>query len=127
MLPCAPGPKKCRLINRVAAWVILLAIVALTVVPPGLRPITGVPHRIEHAATFLAAGILFGTAYIGREWMLSVGAVVFCAAIEIVQLYVPGRHARISDLIVDTAAAVAGVFLGAFARRAFVSMASLPF
>jgi len=114
-------------VNRAAAWTVLLAIIVLTVVPPGLRPVTHIPHKIEHAAAFLGTGILFGIAYAGRERLLSAGAIAFCAAIEAMQLYAPGRHARISDLVVDTAAAVAGVFLGAFARRAFVSMASLPF
>jgi VanZ family protein len=114
------------LINRVAAWGMLVAIVVLTVVPPTIRPDTPLPHNIEHAATFLLAGILFGTAYLGREWMLSIGAVVFCAAIEAVQLYVPGRHARISDFVIDTAAGVAGVFLGAFMRRMAASLAKLP-
>jgi VanZ family protein len=105
------------LINRVAAWVMVAAIVALTVVPPGLRPITAFPHGIEHAFTFLAVGILFGMAYIEREWILGIGVVVFCAAIEILQLYVPGRHARISDFVIDSAAGIAGVFLVAFVRR----------
>ena len=105
------------LINRLAAWATLMVIVVLTVVPPDLRPETAVPHGIEHASIFLMAGFLFGTAYIGREWILSAGAIFFCAAIEAVQLYIPGRHARVSDFVVDTAAAVAGVFVGAFARR----------
>jgi VanZ family protein len=113
----------------------LVALVVLTVVPPNIRPVTPLPHSIEHAAfphgiehaaTFLLAGILFGTAYLGRERMLSVGAVVFCAAIEAVQLYVPGRHARISDFVIDTAAGIAGVFLGSFMRRMAASLAKLP-
>jgi hypothetical protein len=105
--------------NRVAAWTALTIIVVLTVVPPGLRPVTVAPHGIEHAAAFLLAGILFGMAYVGREWILSAGAIVFCAAIETVQRYVPerARHARISDLIVDAAAGIAGVLVIALARH----------
>jgi hypothetical protein len=70
------------------------AIVVLTAVPPNLRPTTDAPHDIEFAAAFLITGILFSLAYAGRERILSVGAVIFCAIIEILQLYVPGRHAR---------------------------------
>jgi VanZ family protein len=103
--------------NRVAAWTALMIIVVLTVVPPGLRPVTVAPHGIEHAAAFLLAGILFGIAYVGREWILTAGAIVFCAAIEAAQLYVPGRHARISDLIVDSAAGITGVLVSALARH----------
>jgi VanZ family protein len=99
------------------AWLVVSVIVVLTVVPPALRPSTFLPHRIEHAAIFLAAGTLFGMAYLGREWILSVRAIVFCAAIEAAQLYVPGRHARLSDFIVDATAAVFGVFVGQLLSR----------
>jgi hypothetical protein len=56
-------------INRVAAWGMLVALVVLTVVPPNIRPVTPLPHSIEHAAfphgiehaaTFLLAGIRNG-------------------------------------------------------------------
>jgi VanZ family protein len=102
----------------VAAWAAASAIVALTVVPPSLRPVTDAPHDVEHAAAFLIVGILFGLAYEGRERILSVGAVVFCAMVEILQLYVPGRHARWIDFVVDAVAAVFGIFVGALGSRA---------
>jgi VanZ family protein len=105
-------------INRIVAWLLLSAIVVLTVVPPSSRPTTFVPHKIEHASIFLAAGISFGIAYLGREWLLSIGAIVFCAALELTQLYVPGRHARLSDFIVDATAAVLGVCVGCILPRA---------
>ena len=101
----------------VAAWAALLAIVVLTMVPPNLRPTTDAPHDVEHAAAFLITGLLFGLAYPGRERFLTIGAVVFCAAIEILQLYVPGRHARWIDFAVDAVAAVVGIFVGVFGNR----------
>lgn len=103
--------------TRVAAWFFLLVIVALSVVPPTLRPTTTVPHDLEHALAFLGSGILFGIAYTGHEFVLSTGAVALCAVIEMVQLFVPGRHARMIDLVVDAAAALVGVFVGTLARR----------
>ena len=53
----------------------------------------------------------------GRERILSIGAVVFCAMIEILQLYVPGRHARWIDFAVDALATVFGVLVGTFGSR----------
>jgi VanZ family protein len=103
-----------RKLCLVAAWAALSAIVVLMVVPPNLRPTTDTHHDVEHAAAFLIPGILFGLAYPGRQRILSVGAVVFCAIIEILQLYVPGRHARWIDFAVDAVAAVVGIFVGAF-------------
>jgi VanZ family protein len=95
----------------------LSAIVVLTMVPPSLRPITFVPHKIEHAGTFLLAGISFGISYLGRECLLSIAALVFCAAIELAQLCVPGRHARLSDFTVDSIAALMGIFVGSILLR----------
>ena len=99
------------------AWLILSAILILTMIPPGLRPTTFVPQKIEHAGIFLLAGISFGIAYFGRESLLSIGAFVFCAAIELAQLYVPGRHARLTDFIVDAIASVMGVFVAPILLR----------
>jgi VanZ family protein len=107
-----------RKLSRVAAWSAASAIVVLTVVPPSLRPTTDAPHDVEHAVAFLILGILFGLAYTGRERVLSAGLVVFCAMIEILQLYIPGRHARWIDFVVDAIAAVVGIFIGAFVSRA---------
>jgi hypothetical protein len=104
-------------INRLVGWLMLSAFVVLSVGPPSWRPTTFVPHNFEHAAIFLATGISFGTAYPGRERLLSIGAIIFCAAIELTQLYVPGRHARLRDFIVDATAAVLGVFVGCILLR----------
>ncbi len=49
---------------------------------------------MTHGGAFLILGILFGFAHAGRKRTLIVGLVIFCAIIEILQLYVPGRHAR---------------------------------
>ena len=92
-------------------------IVMLNIVPPGLRPVTSVPHTIEHAAIFFLAGISFGIAYLGREYFLSIGAFIFCAVMEFAQLYVPGRHARFSDFTIDAIAAIMGIFVGPFVLR----------
>jgi VanZ family protein len=97
---------------RSAAWLSLSVIVVLTLVPSGARPTTTLPHVVEHAAIFLAVGMLFGAAYLGHERLLSISAVAVCATLELSQLLVPGRHARLSDFIVDAIAAIVGIFLG---------------
>jgi len=114
-------------ISRVVAWVLLSVIVVLTVVPPGLRPSTFVPHKIEHAAIFLMVGTSFGMAYLGRERILSVGAILFCVAIELAQLYIPGRHARVSDFVVDATSAVVGVFVGGILVRTWFAFRRVRF
>ncbi len=103
---------------RAVAWLVLAAIVALSLVPPTIRPVSMVPHTFEHASIFLLDGLAFGVAYPRRERWLSIGAVAFCAAVELAQLMVPGRHARVRDFIVDAIAACVGVYAGPLLRRA---------
>jgi VanZ family protein len=104
-------------VSRATAWIILAAIVLLTIVPPDLRPITLAPHNVEHAAVFLLGGLAFAVAYRGHALLLSIAALPFCAGLEIAQLFVPGRHARISDFAVDVIAALIGVAAGSIIAR----------
>jgi VanZ family protein len=99
-------------IARVLAWILLTAIVALSLVPPIARPVTHFPHTFEHAAIFLLNGLAFGIAYRGYELLSGLGGVLFCASIELAQLMIPGRHARLSDFFTDTIAICVGIFAG---------------
>jgi VanZ family protein len=48
---------------------------------------------------------------------LTIGAVIFCAAIEFAQVMIPGRHARLSDFFVDAFAVTVGIFAGSAVIR----------
>src|SRR5215469_6036226 len=89
----------------------------MTVVPASLRVVTGAPHNVEHALVFLVTGIAFGLGYELRMTVSCAAAIVFCAALEVLQLAVPGRHARLSDFLINTGAACFGIALAWFARR----------
>jgi hypothetical protein len=97
---------------RAMAWLALVAIIVLSLVPPGARPTTFFPHKIEHAGIFLFDGLAFGITYFGYERLLSIWAVIFCGGIELAQLMIPGRHARLSDFFVDAIAVCVGIFAG---------------
>src|SRR6266446_8751391 len=58
--------------GRAVAWLALAAIIFLSLVPPGVRPTTFLPHKIEHAGIFLFDGLAFGIAYLGYEWLMAV-------------------------------------------------------
>jgi len=97
---------------RVIAWLLIVAITALSLVPPNLRPVTGASHNIEHFVTFSATGLAFGLGYSRWPvWVVS-ALVIFACAIEFAQTLVPGRHARLSDLIVDVIAMSASATVG---------------
>jgi hypothetical protein len=96
-------------ILRVLAWLLIAAIVALSLVPPFIRPMTGAPHDLEHLSIFVLAGIVFGLAYRSHHLYQAIGFILFTGAIELAQLAVPGRHARLADFVVDAASACIGV------------------
>jgi VanZ family protein len=102
---------------RAVGWILLIGIVVMTVVPPALRVVTGAPHNVEHAMIFLTTGAAFGLGYQLRISVMCAAAVVFCACLEVVQLAVPGRHARVSDFLVDAVAACMGIAIAWTVRR----------
>jgi VanZ family protein len=102
---------------RAVAWSLLTGIVVMTVVPPGLRVVTGAPHAVEHTVIFLATGVAFGLAYELRLSVICATAIVFCASLEILQLAIPGRHARVSDFFVDFLSACMGIAIAWTVRR----------
>jgi VanZ family protein len=99
-------------ISRAFAWIIITAILILSVVPPSLRPITGVPHKVEHFAIFALCGLAFGLGYRMAGLFEGMMLVMFAGAVELLQLIVPGRHARLSDFAVDAFASCVGVMIG---------------
>jgi len=100
-----------RRLFQIAAWLLLIAIVVLSVVPPTDRPVTPAPHNIEHLGIFLLTGLAFGLGYETRHLAQAFGLVIFSAAIELIQLAIPGRHARFSDFVVDAISASIGTGL----------------
>ena len=95
---------------RIIAWSLATAIVVLSVVPPGLRPETAAPHHLEHFIIYSATGFAFGLGYDRKHSLLAPLLVVFSGLVEIVQLFVPGRHARLGDFVIDAAAISLGLF-----------------
>jgi hypothetical protein len=94
---------------RIAAWALVATIVILSLVPPGLRPETGAPNILEHFTIYALTGFAFGLGFKRRHDLLAILLVIFSGSIEIAQLLVQGRHARLSDFIIDAVAACIGL------------------
>jgi VanZ family protein len=107
-----------RRIAQATSWILLFSIAALSVVPPDLRPVTILPHDMEHAALYFLAGCEFGLVYADHFVTTLVGLSAFNLVMEVIQLWIPGRHARMSDFLVDAFAIAVGLVGGAaLARR----------
>src|SRR4051812_26587182 len=114
--------RKCRRMTarkvfQASGWLCVLAIVVLSLVAPSLRPVTFLPHALEHAAIFVVTGFALAVGYPDRIVRHMAMLVIFAAAIELAQFYAPGRHPRAIDFVVDALGACAGVALAAVITR----------
>jgi VanZ family protein len=107
-----------RRIAQATSWILLFSIAALSVVPADLRPVTILPNDAEHAAIYFLAGCAFGLVYADRFVTTLVSLSAFTLVMEVIQIWIPGRHARVSDFVVDAFAIAVGLVGGvALARR----------
>lgn len=111
---------------RIAAWLCLAAIGALSLVTPTFRPVTILPHNAEHMAIFLLAGLLVGLGYPNRTAWHIAALTLFAGAVELAQFFTPGRHPRLEDFIVDALAAGVGVLLALGLARVTAARATSP-
>lgn len=102
---------------QIISWSLAIAIAVLSVSPPSLRPQTDVPHDLEHFLIYFAAGLAFGLGYHRKPGLMAILLVFFAGSVEIAQLFVSGRHARLSDFIVDAFAVCAGLMVAVAANR----------
>src|SRR5471032_2219186 len=100
-------------ILKIIAWLLAAAVTFATLGPPRFRPHSDLGQDGEHALAFVLVGLAFGLAYTRNRLLTASIAVVTIGLIEILQLWAPGRHARLEDFVVDALAACAGLGVAA--------------
>lgn len=93
---------------RLFAWLLAIAVTVVTLGPPRYRPHSHLGQLGEHILAFILVGLAFALAYPRRRLAAAALTVGWAGALEFLQLFVPGRHARVEDLIADGVAALAG-------------------
>lgn len=101
------------IVLRLLAWGLAAAVAFATLGPPRYRPHADIGQNGEHALAFILVGLAFGLAYRRNRMLTAFAAVSMTAVIEVLQLWAPGRHARMSDFIVDATAVCAGLAIAA--------------
>ena len=95
---------------RLIAWGLAAAVTFATLGPARYRPhAADVGQNGEHALAFVLVGLAFGLAYRRNRLITALAAVVTIGALEVLQFWAPGRHARLSDFVVDALATCAGL------------------
>jgi VanZ family protein len=101
------------LILRIIAWLLTAAVTFATLGPPRYRPHSELGQDGEHALAFVLVGLAFGLAYTRHRLLTAAIAIVLIGVLELLQLWMPGRHARWEDFVVDALAACAGIAVAA--------------
>jgi hypothetical protein len=86
---------------RAIAWIGVSVIVILSVVPADERPTTSFGQGIEHFAAFGLIAGAFAVSYRFTLLQFLLMALLFCGGIELLQIPLPTRHARVSDFVTD--------------------------
>ena len=93
---------------RLTAWILAAAVTFATLGPAQYRPHSDFGQDGEHALAFVLVGLAFGLAY-PRKRLLATGvSVLMIGVLELLQLWAPGRHARLEDFAVDALATCGG-------------------
>jgi VanZ family protein len=100
-------------ILRTFAWLLAAAVAFATLGPPSYRPHSDLGQDGEHAFAFVLIGLAFGLAYTRNRPRVAAIAVAMIAVLELLQLWAPGRHARLEDFVVDALTACAGFVVAA--------------
>ena len=97
---------------RFSTGAVVLGIVCLTVMPATDRPVTGLDRNIEHFLCFALVGFAAALSFAVVSRSLWPLAILFALGIELVQIPLPTRHARISDFLIDAVAGCIGLGIG---------------
>jgi hypothetical protein len=101
------------MIFRVCGWAAVAAIAILSLVPGDLRPHLLSVSQLEHFAAYLVAGAVLIMGYSGVRPAVTIASAlpIYAAILELLQLWVPGRSARLIDVVAGSLGAWAGVAL----------------
>src|SRR5262245_51122785 len=114
------GSRADRII-RIAGYVCVVLIGVLSLLPGALRPDTGAPGKLEHLIAYLgtAALLALGRSAPHQRWQ-ALWLIPYAGALELAQLFIPGRHGQFSDFVVSSIGAALGLAI-AFAIAPLLS------
>lgn len=101
-----------RLVIRRAAWLSILIVLLVTLVPIGWRPATGLPPNIERFCVMAAVGALFAAGWPRRFWLIVLTLSLAAAIFEPLQFIAAGRHPSLRDVAYKSLGAAIGATFG---------------
>lgn len=107
-----------RRLARLAFYLGLAVVVALSVMPAESVPAPGLWDKAGHALAYGALATAGGIGYRGLRavLLLGLGLLLFGAALELVQAFLPGREASLHDLLANAIGIALGSLLAGAAN-----------
>jgi hypothetical protein len=84
-----------KILFRMGAAILIAAVMFATLGPPRYRPHSPLGQDGEHAFAFVLVGLAVG--FPQRRLLVAAVSVMLIGLLEIMQLWAPGRHARLED------------------------------
>lgn len=105
------------LLLRIAAWLLLLGLVFVTLSPIGLRPVSPLPVQVERALALAVIGFVFALAYPRHIVLVALVVLGATVLLEALQVLAPSRHGRLVDVAVKLVGGGIGLVAGWAATR----------
>ena len=102
-----------KILFRMGAFILIAAVAFATLGPARYRPHSPLGQDGEHALAFVLVGLAVGLSFPQRRLVVAATSVVLIGLLEIMQLWAPGRHARLEDFLVDATTACIGLAVAA--------------
>ena len=101
-------------IARAAGFFGVLAIIVLSLVPGTYRPHTGLPGVAEHFIAYCSTAFAFALGFrsSASRVVIALGLTLLAGSMEVLQLWVPGRHSAIIDAVFSSLGGLLGIALG---------------
>jgi len=104
---------------RATGWACVVAIAVLSLIPGFMRPDTGFPGQIDHTIVYCGTAGLLGLGYPAAKsrFGTTVMLISLAAALEVAQLWVPGRHSQFIDFATSAVGTCLGMLAAVVAHR----------
>jgi VanZ family protein len=108
-----------RAYYQILGWIAVVSIAILSLVPGQLRPHIFALGAIEHLTAYFLAATLLALGYRSLSsaiWIaLLLGA--YSGGLEVLQHWIPGRSPKLSDFVISSSGAFAGVVVASLMLR----------
>jgi VanZ family protein len=103
-------PERLKKATRIAAWVSIVAVAVLSLLPGSRIVRTELGGSLEHVIAYTGTALLTALAYEERGTLRPLALLVaYAALLEFLQKFSPGRHAQLRDFLFSAAGVMIGI------------------